>query len=316
MKHCMYVNILYVVIIVLFLSGVADADDELVQRFQREYPSAAKRLEKKLEQVRGRFSIQDKPMSKKTGGYREFWFDHDYQKAKTLTSISGSKSLKWVETIDCLGPRSGFSIFRKSNSKDYHVIKLHRDKLYGTLMNTTVRLANCSFCVFGYPLYKQLNNNNFHLKSVEKMDFDDHDCVKVEYQAGSPGTINLGTVVLDPSRDWAIVSCEERFEFMKFGSVAWKPHYDDSNFPIPIKVEDKDINNNWSTVFFKDVHFEGTPEAEFRMPFYGLPDIADDDSGDTFFDRYAKYAIPIVVAIVLAYLFKRSARRLNRSPAG
>jgi hypothetical protein len=283
-------------------------------KFLREYPSTASGLERKLSQVHGDYTLNLKDVDRSVVNNRQFWIDHKFSKYRIIYP-SGDKALPLHDKIGCVGEHSGFIIYRYRNSEKFKIFQTHRNGVYDDINYTMTRYVNSSFCVYGYPLYSWLKNPDFKLTSMTSELYEGRACVRVKFDVGPNGKGSHLNVVLDPSRNWAILFYEMRLDIMNMSSLASKIQYDDSTFPLPFRIEDKDINNKWSIVDFHNVRFEGTAEAEFHMPFYGLPDIADDDSGGTFFDRFVKYAIPIGVALVLAYLFKRYARRMNRSPS-
>jgi len=302
---------------VLFASPIsrAAAGPDEVTRFGKEYPAAVARLESRFAQVKGtcRLTRQfgDKPARSTKG---TFAVDHGYGKISFPVKLPRSKSE--MEAVYCSGANTGFRLRRMSAGSGY-IIDGVGESARVAYSETIGILLGAPYAILGKPMSRVMESPGFQLVDAREVEFGKKRCVRVEirYEAGDgkgPAK-DTAAVTLDPDAGWAILRTEFRPAhdpglLMTF-DVEYAPPQ--GGMPVPRSVKVTTPGSSTSCEF-ETVSFEPTPEREFAMNYYGLPDLTK-PRGEPWWKGTAFWLVgAAALGLVVAYAL----RRLASSPSG
>lgn len=262
------------VFIVLACPAAVWAGQAEVDRFLREYPEAARRIQERYAQIRGECHI--------TGAARRanparFAFDHGFRKVEFFADPNAKG--RSGSMVYCLGPDSGFGLRRENDKAPYRVFWLGPASENKRVFDLQFgKYLNAPHSIYWTPLMNLVKPGDIWNMTAEEVARDGETLFKVYYESGEKKEApNKTWLVLEPN-SWVIRSYEVL--------AGWPPgatrttkievEYDPSGggIPIPRRVKITDPNLKSEVCEFRNVAFEPTPRAEFSMEFYNLPDIA------------------------------------------
>ncbi|MFM7591299.1 MAG: hypothetical protein ACKO85_05835, partial [Isosphaeraceae bacterium] len=139
------------------------------------------------------------------------------------------------------------------------------------------------------------------------------DYVEVRYKYGMKKPKNECNVVLDPSNHWAVVSqvdtafSENGYAYVQKLNVKYGEMAEGLRMPKTVTIERE---GRMSPEFnFTEWRFEGTPESEFKLTHYQLPDLIRNRKNNISFRFYVKLAIAILIIILIFCLIRVYRRR-------
>ncbi len=268
-----------VLFIILVSSHPAHGDTEEVDRFKREYPPAAKRLEERFARAKGSCRLSGvEAGDSKTSRLDEaiFDIDHGYEKLTIKRWLpGGGASPQFYESVYCVGEHTDFYLTRLPGAKGFAVEGIgSTDSDRSAYLTLFGRFVKSHLGVFGWPLTRTMASPDFRLKNAERITKNGHSLVKVDYEIGAQEPKHQVSVVLDPDYGWAIRSSDYRpanAAGVRFVTeIEYGPSRDGFSLPRLVTIRD---HVGVSSCEFSNWKFEGTPEAEFGMPHYGLPDL-------------------------------------------
>lgn len=237
--------------------------------------------------------------------------------------------------VYCLGPRGAFELRADAPATRFSIGKLgDKEYIEAILDGTLTHYLVAPFTIYnGYsvPLSKLMSDPSFRLLGVSEVDERGKKCVKIEYDCDeSVVKVGPGWVVVSPEEGWAIRSYEchltndKRPDFRRYGTVEYGGMID--GVPIPTRVEYRlksaresgplkgvyDVTHKYQ---FDKIAFESTPEIEFTLSYFGLPEAGtlgkDRSSGQAGMWFMGLGLMALVVALGARY----GARILERSRA-
>lgn len=295
-------------IILLGLLGFctpALGDSAAMDRFNREYPGAAKRLQERFGSVKGScriWKVYPKPLKAETPRQATFEIDHGYEKVTFPISLPdpGDQSLIG-RYVFCVGKTSLFKILRIPGAKDYLV----RD--VGLSLSKRAEYIDCfgrfikeHYSILGKPITDVMVDPSYRLIDAKAVIKDRRSLIQVDYELGNRTIKHLVSVVFDPSDGWIIRSSDYRFEGhpRRYKTeIEYGPPQD--GFPMPLRVNTQDASGIPYICEFAGWSFEPTPEAEFLMPFYSLPDLVSPSRNTLYYWLAGSAVFVLFVAIVL-----------------
>lgn len=270
----------FILTILFGTSPSAWGNAEEMARFEREFPAAAKRLEERFSRVKGSCRLWTKRSSDTLTplvNEADFAIDHGYEKVAVQRKISaGGKNSKHFDKVYCVGPNTVFTLMRLPDAKDFLVEKVgstSQDR--AAYLTEFGRLIKAHVGVFGFPMTQIMAGPYFRLTNAERTATNGRDLVKVDYEVGTEEPFLRASVVFDPDAGWAVRSSDCRFGLNPGPRFVTDVEYGPSRdgLPLPRRVAIRDETGETAFCEFVDWSFEPTPEREFGMPYYGLPDL-------------------------------------------
>ena len=294
--------------------STAFSSQEDIDFFIKNYPEASKLLKERMAKVEGtcrltRTTGRNKPIVNDA----TFAADYGMHKVRIIQKPRSEKSPERAETVYCVGPNSEFTLVRTSEATPYSVKGIGTDEKDRTgYLQKFGRFLEAPYSVQGIPLTQIMNQPNFHLTSAEKIQVGGREMMKVAFSMGkAPGASDV-RLVLDPSSGWTIRSGELQPVAMQGrAKISFEAEYgsgtNDPEFPKFVKFED--LNGDKFTCEFLEIKKNSRPEDEFKMPYFGLPDMTATASASS--DRSMLYwmAGTAVLACLLAWQLRRYTRR-------
>lgn len=264
-------------------SPTAWGNAEQMERFQREYPPAAKRLQQRLSRTRGKCRIslilpgQSKPARLDEV---DFAFDHErelaYFRRKHLIDQEGQPP---EELVHGAGKDGVFVLERLSSEAAFTVQSVGRSlKDFAVYNGVFAQFPKAPYSAFfELSLSDVLASKSCRITKAERVKQNGRNLVEIDYVLGAEGPKTETSAILDPDAGWVI-----RSAVMKPGGPKtvrpWtlEIEYGDLSGDrtiLPRRVMIRDGSGGTRVCEFDEWRSESTPEAEFRMPFYGLPDL-------------------------------------------
>jgi hypothetical protein len=181
-----------VLVVVLGVSPFARGDAELADRFQREFPAAAKRLKERFSTARGTCRIRKvAPGNPKVDAVEEadFASDHGFQKVNIRRKILGGGSPSYLEEILCIGEDYNFKHFyleRLPGAKKYIVAGIDPTdsgvNVYSRYMTRFGEFVNAQSAILGQPISRLMTLPGYRLVGAERVARDGRELVKVDFE--------------------------------------------------------------------------------------------------------------------------------------
>lgn len=275
-------------ILIIFLLTAwspARGETDALDRFNGEYPLAARRLEVQFGSVKGvcRLRVANPDRSKpETSSEAEFAVAHGYEKVTMRRKVPGSGGdAESGEFIYCVGSGTGstFYLSRRPGTDSYLVEGIGSSpsdrSAYVTLFG---RFVNAHYGVFGQPLTRLMQTPGFRIVGAEYVTEGGTRLIRADFEVGSQDPKSTISATFDPQNGWNMRSSDFRTGKTPgvriTTDVSYGPIREDG-FSRPSRVVSRDGSGVTSVCEFIDWKFESTPEAEFKMDFYNLPDLVE-----------------------------------------
>ena len=212
----------------------------------------------------------------------------------------------------CASEDSSFSLVRMDGSSQYRVEafgsepkdRVSFDHIFG-------RLFSSPYAVYGVPLTTLMKTPGFQLVSAEEVETGERKLFKIEISFGPPPA-SKALIFFDTEAGWAIRRSELRPGVLPgevfVDEVAYKPT--EEGIPFPVSIDHREVDGNLRCEFAQIV-FKGTPEVEFTMPYYGLPDLTEPVVRPR--DRLAYWLAGLMALVLVSAVSSRWAFRRTRS---
>jgi hypothetical protein len=294
----------------------ARGGQEEISRFEHEFPAAAKRLEERFATVKGAcrlWTTSPRDVISPRVDDATFAIDHGFEKVQIQVKLpTGGADAPHLDTVYCVGPGSAFTLTRLPNAKAFVVEGTGlTPKDRAVYLNTFGQFVKAFDGVFGRTMSQVMSTPGFRVTAAERIEKDGETLVKVDYESGGRQPKQQTSVVFDPNAGWAIRSSDLRqklasYEIRMITDVEYGPSRD--GFPMPRRVTVRNQTGDVSICEFVSWSFEPTPEAEFGMPYYGLPDLVSKAKAPR--RTFVYWCLGIAtVGIVFAVLLRRLATR-------
>jgi prepilin-type N-terminal cleavage/methylation domain-containing protein/prepilin-type processing-associated H-X9-DG protein len=271
-------------------TGIAtQAGEAEIERFRREYPDAAARIQAEYAMLRGRCRLVESggPPGRKAPAIHDVEFNVDHGFSKALIQPKSGPQESRADRVYCLKPTGGFWLVKPPGAKVFSVRSLGDDpKLKISFDNRFGKFLIAPYGILNMRFVEYLSFSNFTLRSAEPVEVDGKRLLRVECDsgAGAPETRARTTVVLDPEAGWLIHSAELRMDPRKdHVAIGFTVTYQDATgpqAPLPREIRFLDPTGITTTCAFESIERKPTPESEFTMTYFGLPDIATPRGGD------------------------------------
>ncbi|OJW17765.1 MAG: hypothetical protein BGO49_26550 [Planctomycetales bacterium 71-10] len=176
------------------------------------------------------------------------------------------------------------------------------------------RFLNAHYGVFGKPLTRSMQAPGYRIVKAEYVTEGESRLIKVDFEVGSQDPRSTISVVFDPQDGWNIRSSDFRTGNTPGVRISTEVSYGPpriDGFSLPSRVVSRLGSGATSTCDFTDWKFESTPEAEFKMSFYNVPDLVDVPK-----NRKTLYISMFVGAAAVVFAAALVFRRYGYGPAG
>lgn len=293
------------VMIGIIASNTTVSSDEIQKnRFLKEYPEASRQLAERLSMVRGSY------WSKGSNGESETFFavDHGKEKVHSTQTYINKGNERTIETVFILREESYFKIERKQQTGPYLLKSMSSDMNDSmTYQNYEGSIHNLALGCRPLPLMRLLNSDHFELGDVVTLD-SDPGLVKINFTYGISKPKRKCTMVLDPDNHWAARTITEQNENSKQIDYQAELEYGEKTNGFSLPKQLKLMNNGRlnAPIVFKDWKFVATPDKEFTLSYYGLPDLKP-PSHKNGWSKYVWISVLLSLAFsILLYLLLRT----------
>ncbi|HUY31751.1 MAG TPA: hypothetical protein VMV69_03150 [Pirellulales bacterium] len=265
-------TVLFVGFSLSFGAVATGADEDPLAQFHREYPTAAALLRQRFAHARGDFSFMNghpnaSPSSTMTGA---FCVDHGRGKISgKMVTPRGS-----ADVVICSGRERGFVLMRDDGQPAYGVRaagtvtgpqKGPHDSLYADAFGD---LFAAPFALLSRPLIEIVSDAE--MLRAERVELNGDACVQIWFRRRG-GAIEW-TVTLDAEHDWLIRDARLQRANEEGGNAHITVEYADVSTGIPKSVAIQ-VERGTRSCAFTTCEFAETPESEFTLSFYGMPDL-------------------------------------------
>ena len=252
------------------------AGEEEIARFNREYPAAARILAARYSRLRGTCTVSRKsPRGPNFVDRCSFACDGGARKVEISRSlIANGPSIGGF--VHCVGDTSSFRLMRLPEM-DYQVQGIGGDRFDRAAFDSLFgRYLAAPFLEFDFSLLKLMSLPKFRIISAQYVEHEGRTLMQVECELGDPTSADKRKLLLDPESDWVIHRVETRFgmyrEMLQVCEIEYSPR--EAGPQLPKQVRFEIVNMEDATCTFESMSMEPTPESQFRMSAYGLPDLA------------------------------------------
>lgn len=300
------------IMVILIFSGVdlTKGDELLKQKFLDEYRKESKLIAEKLSKVRGKFHVIREERNSEAD--YEFHFDHGFEKVHSFTS-GNTKGIKFnLEKIECFGNGDYFRLERSKDSEPFQLKSIGGSFMdVNIYLNYTGRILMAPLGARPILLQDVMKLKHFELIDVNRISpKEEYLEVRFKYGTSSPKVESI--IVLDPSNHWSIIS-QETTSWTKRGNayieklnVKYGDTVDGLRMPKTVTIERE--GRMGPEINFTEWRFEGTPESEFKLSHYNLPDLIQNRKNNSSFRFYVRLAIASLFIMLIFYLLRKYRR--------
>ncbi len=238
--------------------------------------------ERRFRQVQGRGSLeirQNRKFRKPPTSHRSW-----REIAFAIDGLSYKLSFRNRDTgaaaVTCVTPKNSFLVRRESGSGPYSVSAFNDPILKASIDSWLLRFLYSSFTLADVPLREVMTDPSFAIKRISAVPIGTKQCVKIDYDyAPKDHLIGGGWLVVSPQEGWVIRSyrCQLDRAFpdrstqceVEYGEPPTGPP-----FPRRVSYVQRGPTDNDYLAEFEDIETKETPESEFSITSYGLPDLA------------------------------------------
>ncbi|RUL88948.1 hypothetical protein [Tautonia sociabilis] len=218
-----------------------------------------------------------RPSTNEKGSIKEngsFAFDHGFERVRFVRSSAAAGHAIEQEFVYCVGDRSAFMLVRSVGSPAWVVEGIGTTPSDKARYNSVFGVyAKAHYSLRGTPLSQIVKGPSFVPTDAELIDQNGHEIMRVTAEFGSK-VKEYFVIDFDVGMGWVVSSIDYRSDFSKGSRIDIK--YGDiiDGFYTPELVTIRDAEGATVECHFSGWTFEPTPESEFNMEYFGLPDLA------------------------------------------
>ena len=237
------------------------------------------------------------------------------------------------QRVDCVGPRGAFALgWRTRNAApellDFSLEGGSASSRYGNLVQSWLKAA---YTLPFRSLADLLGDKTFQIVRVDRVVVDGRDCLHVEFRYEfvpsapaprtrqiPPSTLLVGSFVVDPALGWALRSYEYATpgtDQSQSAAINYKGNEAGVALPVEVVMVGRKARRNQAT--FQEIAFGPTPEAEFTLAHYGMPEL-DRPIGDIGSSSAPRWiaGVSVVLLGAAAFFWSRSRPPRKDAPLG
>lgn len=271
----MRIIILCNILIWLQLLSPLFADDLTKQRLSEEYLKEARYLSNYYDQCTGIFEhswIEDKKPKKLVVSFSR---GENTEKFEIQFNLEIGGRTETGTGVYCITNDGFFDISKLNREKEYNLNKVSMTKLEREMIEVDyARVARAALGGYQQSLLQMIDGGLIELKDAN-LNSEKPNLIEATYTATGNSPIKEIDVVFDSAQHWVVTR-----QILKVGeklriATDYQVEYDlngSLGVPTPKSVKTEKSTNPY---FFKDWKFQAVPAEQFKLPFYGLPDVID-----------------------------------------
>ena len=297
-------------------------EPQVLERVKAEYPPALKSLEDAYSRVRATGTstviIPAKPPVEERIIESKFSIAVDGMNqcvARHTTDRSPSRTGARDE-VDCVNTNYSFTLTRNGSEVPYllngFATERNRDTI-GEIGTTGRNYLFAPFSIESHSILHLCADPKFRFIDAESINEDSRNSIKIEFESTDPkAPIVAGTLWVNPSEGWVLHKAEYFVHPSRKRLFRSSIEYTPSNSGRPaLKVvailEPSQLRREY---VFDSVLFEKSPESDFHLPAFGLPELSNKPGADPSRNHAGLWFIGLgVVSLVVALGFRYLARR-------
>lgn len=271
----------YLIFVLCHCISLASADEFTKQKVNDEYPGEARYLSNYFDKCSGQIEHS--------------WIEEKKPK-KLVVSFSRSEGAEKFEikfNLEIGGrPRPGTGIYSLTKDTAFHISKLDRDdgfnlnkvsmsKLEREIFEVDYgRIARAALGGYQKSLLEMIESGEIKLREA-KPDNGKPNLIEATFESTGNSPIKEIDVVFDSARNWVVTR-----QILKVGNplrvaTDYQVEYENNNqgVPTPKLVRTEKSPNAYSFTQWK---FADVPVEQFRLPYYGLPDVIEKNKRRSF----------------------------------
>lgn len=261
-------------IVLIFVLNLSSMGDEVLKdRFLLDYPRESKMVATRLARVKGKIFAETSDKKQKI--VYEFQADHGKEKVHFVkTGVSRGVSIR-LESVENYDNGKFFSLERHQSTEPFSLKGIgtsEREVLY--YENYSGRFLTVPLGARPMLLYKIMETKTFELLDVSWADASSGQ-IWVTFLYGSGLPKRKCRALLDTANHWAVLRQEfyheESGKVESSMTVEYGELLEGVRLPRVVHMERSGRKDN--PAFYSDWKFAGTPEAEFNLKYYELPDV-------------------------------------------
>ena len=308
-------------------AALAIEDDALLKRVKAEYPAALNRLESSFRTVRGSGKsrvVIPLPKSAERTIVAEFSFafrGDSRRVVRRFTDTSPERTGSRGEAY-CINPTYSFSLSRDEPDKPYLLngfATSGKDSVVATLRALAGDYVDAPFMVDGFAISRLMAAPGFRFSRASPASEGGLELIKLEFDCPNPDRgsnpepwIYAGSLIVAPAKAWRLQYAEYFVHQSLKRMFKVTIDYGESNGDVPLPkkvavVEPSHLTRTWE---FDELSLAPTPEAEFTMAAFGLPDLMSQPGVDQSRSHLGYWFVGLAIAgIIAAFTMRRLASR-------
>ena len=308
-------------------AALAIEDDALLKRVKAEYPAALNRLESSFRTVRGSGKsrvVIPLPKAAERTIVADFSFAFQGTSRRVVrwfTDTSPERTGSRGEAY-CINPTYSFSLSRDDPDKPYLLNGFEtsgKDSVDETLMALAGDYIDMPFMVDGVAISRLMAAPGFRFSRASPVSEGGLELIKVEFDCPNPDRgvrpkpwVYAGSLILAPSETWSLRSAEYYFHpsLKRMFKSTIDYQKTTGGVPLPKKVAVVEPSNLTRTWEFDELSLASTPESEFTMTAFGLPDLMNRPGVDQSRSHLGYWFVGLaIVGILTALVMRKLASR-------
>lgn len=294
-------------------------DTSVWDRFVKEYPGAAARLEDRLLPARGNaFLFKSAGRTQKTSGtFVKFAITRSLRKFEVSIEPGAKAGTQNYTAVYCMAGLRSFRLNAFAGSP-YQVRGVGSDPAQMAEFRTVFgKFLEAPWAILGAPLVDFIRNKEFQLDAAKEVDTNRGRLVEINFRFGTFNEKpNSYRVRLDPALNWAIVESEFRLGSTvapESLEIEYSPASSDGRF-FPKRIAALGIDGKRQICEFEQVAFIEALASEFTMEHCNLKDVTQfaRKPPSPLFGWFVGTVI-VVALLALAILLKRLANMRRRT---
>ncbi len=308
---------------VFLLSAVtvrAAAGDELLDRVRSSYPSALKILEGAYSQVHGsghkKVTIPIKPSGERviTTSFT-MAVDGLKQRVVEKTEDRSPERSGFQEAVECVNEKYSFVLKRSVPDAPYLLTGVVPERGEANVAELGSMFRNALYAPFSVEnllISRMIAQTGFRFIGANLVQEQGRELIRIQFESTDPkAEISAGVLWVDPSDGWMLQRSEYYVHPSRkrlFRSTVDYAKENERSVPKQVNILEPSLLRR--EYWFDSIKFEGSPEGDFRLPAFGLPELSGKTGADPSQNHMGTWFIGLGVASLIAALgFRYFARR-------
>lgn len=322
-RPCSRKGVFLALALMIARTGVSREEPPSLDQVRLEYPAALARLEAAYGQLRGKGVLttttqEGTPSERVIRSNPSFALDGPRQKyERTFTDRSPDRT-STVREVLCRTPELAFKLVRKSDDAPYSLAGLTdapRSDDASAIDSVVRDFVNAPFSIPTLRLSELMAEPEFSFTGATRVDQGGVELIRIEFDCPKSKSIfRAGSIVVSPGQGWVIHELDCYTSPKRNRVFTRNIEYDDpvDGLWLPRRVDYREPSGIHQVFEFESISPGATPEREFELSHYGLPDLGEtgrDAAGASgFYWLLAVAAVALGAALTLRQVASRMRR--------